>query len=486
MRDGTMGDGVASVAAPAPTGTEAAHPTWVEVERPPRKKHLGLWFGIPGGLVVAAAVAASLILIAPGVTAAGASVGWMTQGAAQQAIADRLADAKITVGDATLTGSQLGASIDAKALAKKAIGEHPLWNVTAWNPDALEGAVTIDSHVALPALRKAAPELFSDARNAAVVFDQKTGKFTAQAAQSGTGVDLTALADSLSHALATTDGPITVTPKKTQVEAAATTAEAQAFADKLNDQAPGAGFYVDDTKSEALSLATVASWITISSDPATGAFTITPDQTAIAKSVEALPAKVNQDPVKEQDVVNSAGKVLRVIQAGQNGFTLSTSGLAGQIAGSLQSGNLHFDLQGQVTKFQTQTLFRRIEVDKSAGATYLYQGTKPGDEKKVATYPIAIGTGGEHETKDGHFTVYAQLRIQDMGDCNGGTKFGYCTKNVPWISYFDGDQGFHGTYWHNNFGPGARMSHGCVNMRIPDAEALYHFAQIGTEVWVHE
>jgi lipoprotein-anchoring transpeptidase ErfK/SrfK len=30
------------------------------------------------------------------------------------------------------------------------------------------------------------------------------------------------------------------------------------------------------------------------------------------------------------------------------------------------------------------------------------------------------------------------------------------------------------------------MSHGCVNMRIPDALALYKFAQVGTEVWVHD
>ena len=33
----------------------------------------------------------------------------------------------------------------------------------------------------------------------------------------------------------------------------------------------------------------------------------------------------------------------------------------------------------------------------------------------------------------------------------------------------------HGAYWHNNFGH--TMSHGCVNMRIVDAEKLYY--------WVH-
>ncbi|MBI2268559.1 MAG: L,D-transpeptidase [Candidatus Blackburnbacteria bacterium] len=31
----------------------------------------------------------------------------------------------------------------------------------------------------------------------------------------------------------------------------------------------------------------------------------------------------------------------------------------------------------------------------------------------------------------------------------------------------------HGAYWHNNFGH--PMSHGCVNMRIVDAQKLYNW-----------
>ena len=58
----------------------------------------------------------------------------------------------------------------------------------------------------------------------------------------------------------------------------------------------------------------------------------------------------------------------------------------------------------------------------------------------------------------------------------------YCTKDVPWVMYFNGDQGFHGTYWHNNFGN--RMSHGCVNLPLGTAESLYSWAPNGTEVRV--
>lgn len=483
----------------------AQQPTWVESEPEPRKRHLGLWLGIPGAVVVAAAVVVSLVLIAPGVTVAGASVGFSTPGSAQQAISDRLDKAQIHIGSATLTAAQLGATIDAKKLATSAFDDHPLWKVTAWNPKAITGAVTIDPKVALPALRRAAPELFTDATQAGVAFDAASGKFVTTPSKAGRGVDIDALAASLSTALASDSSTalalasgqgvaassglsITVEPKQTTVDAAATTAKAQAFADKLNQQAGAAGFYLQDRLAEAVPISTIASWLTVKADPTTGAFAVTPKQAAINAIVAGLPAKINQQPKSETDVVNSAGTVLRVVQKGQDGFGLSsTDGVASQIASSLRAGNLKIALQGQVVKHATITSFRRIEVDKSAGATYLYEGAKPGQEKLIASYPVAIGTGGVHETRDGHYTVYAQLTMQNMGNCDGKSpQYDYCTKNVPWISYFDGDQGFHGTYWHHNFGPGARMSHGCVNMRIPDALTLYKFAQVGTEVWVHD
>jgi hypothetical protein len=42
------------------------------------------------------------------------------------------------------------------------------------------------------------------------------------------------------------------------------------------------------------------------------------------------------------------------------------------------------------------------------------------------------------------------------------------------VQYFYEDYGFHGTYWHNNFGH--PMSHGCVNMTNADAKWLFDWA----------
>ena len=61
----------------------------------------------------------------------------------------------------------------------------------------------------------------------------------------------------------------------------------------------------------------------------------------------------------------------------------------------------------------------------------------------------------------------------------------YDLPGVPFDMYFDSDgKAIHGAYWHNNFG--VPMSHGCVNLSIPDAEWAYNFASVGTVVNVHD
>ena len=61
---------------------------------------------------------------------------------------------------------------------------------------------------------------------------------------------------------------------------------------------------------------------------------------------------------------------------------------------------------------------------------------------------------------------------------------GYDTPNVPWTMYFFRGYAIHGAYWHNNFG--TPVSHGCVNMRVDEAKALYDWASVGTEVVVRD
>ncbi|WP_309067642.1 L,D-transpeptidase family protein [Microbacterium sp.] len=497
VSDGSgAGDSATSATTVLATGAQNPDVQWAQAD-PPKKRHLGAWlgFGIPFVLILAAAVVASLVLIGPGVKAAGASVGLMTPGMAAETVSSHLADTEFEVGGATLTGEQLGLSIDAGAVADQAHETYPAWNIGGWGQGEVSGPVTIDADTAAEALRTAVPDLYSESVNAEVVFDSEARRFTTTPGEPGLGVDVEALGASITEALAAgpAEGePIAIEPVQSEVEPAATTDEATAFATKLNDQADTAGFYLQDERAHGLPLTTVQSWMDIAADPESGEFVVTPDMGAIEEAIKDLPKQVNQDVVNEEVVTNSAGDRLHVVQEGQDGFGItSTDGVADGIAESLKAGDVQFELQGEVVKFETVTLFRRVEVDKSAGMTYMYEGPAAGQEKLVASYPVAFGKPG-FDTQTGHFTVYGQLTQQNMGSCTPdgklkpGGSYDYCTPNVKWVSYFNGDQGFHGTYWHSSFGPGNFLSHGCVNMTEAAAEHMYRFAQVGTEVWVHD
>ena len=79
-------------------------------------------------------------------------------------------------------------------------------------------------------------------------------------------------------------------------------------------------------------------------------------------------------------------------------------------------------------------------------------------------------------TVQGSFKIHRKVETRHMRGP------GYDLPNVPWVMYFYAGYALHGTYWHNNFG--SPMSHGCVNMRTPEAEWLYRWAPVGTPVLV--
>lgn len=114
---------------------------------------------------------------------------------------------------------------------------------------------------------------------------------------------------------------------------------------------------------------------------------------------------------------------------------------------------------------------RWIDVNLSEQRVYAYEG-----DTVVNSFIVSTGTW-QTPTVTGKYKIWIKVRIQDMSGP------GYYLPDVPYVMYFYKGYGFHGTYWHNNFG--TPMSHGCVNLTIPDAEWLYNFSQVGTVVNVH-
>lgn len=112
-----------------------------------------------------------------------------------------------------------------------------------------------------------------------------------------------------------------------------------------------------------------------------------------------------------------------------------------------------------------------IDVNLTAQQVTAYEGNQ-------AVLVTSVSTGlASTPTVTGRYNIYSKVALQAMSGP------GYYLPNVPWVMYFYRGYSFHGTYWHSNFGQ--PMSHGCVNMRTPDAKWLYDWAPIGTLVVVH-
>ena len=113
-----------------------------------------------------------------------------------------------------------------------------------------------------------------------------------------------------------------------------------------------------------------------------------------------------------------------------------------------------------------------IDLDLSDQRLVAYVGTVP-------VYAVWISTGvPRFPTVKGQFRIYRKLTSTTMAGP------GYHLPGVPWTMYYDRSYAIHGTYWHNNFGH--PMSHGCVNLPIPDAKWLFDWAPEKTLVVIHD
>ncbi len=107
---------------------------------------------------------------------------------------------------------------------------------------------------------------------------------------------------------------------------------------------------------------------------------------------------------------------------------------------------------------------------------YAYEG-----DILVFDAPVTTGKDG-FNTPAGNFSIYAKVPSQTMSGTLGGEY--YSVPNVPHAMYINGGVALHGTYWHNAFGSGVRLSHGCINLPLGSAGWLYDWAPVGTPVQV--
>ncbi len=134
-----------------------------------------------------------------------------------------------------------------------------------------------------------------------------------------------------------------------------------------------------------------------------------------------------------------------------------------------------------------------IEVSLKDQALYAWHG-----DRLANRFSISSGVD-DSPTVTGLYRIWARIASQTMDGGSRAAGTYYSLPNVQWVQYFYDGYGFHGAYWHNNFG--TPMSHGCVNLTIEDAEWLFSWAfpdwdgsgawlrtttNDATLVWVHE
>lgn len=107
-----------------------------------------------------------------------------------------------------------------------------------------------------------------------------------------------------------------------------------------------------------------------------------------------------------------------------------------------------------------------IEVNVTKQTAIAHEGDTP-------VYATLVSTGRPgRETITGLFRPWGMFRSAPMRGAAFGLSYDFA--DVPWIAYFHGSFGWHGTYWHDNFG--TAQSAGCVNMSPFDANWFFEWA----------
>jgi len=106
-----------------------------------------------------------------------------------------------------------------------------------------------------------------------------------------------------------------------------------------------------------------------------------------------------------------------------------------------------------------------LAVDLSQQLLHAYEG-----ERLVRLIPCSTGVRGN--TRPGRYRIQLKRRLQTMQLRLGQVR----VEDVPWVMYYDREDGIaiHSAYWHDDFG--VPKSHGCVNLTPEDAAWVFKWS----------
>lgn len=149
----------------------------------------------------------------------------------------------------------------------------------------------------------------------------------------------------------------------------------------------------------------------------------------------------------------------------------------GVTATTVENGGKDHIMVMSSTPRDSSEIGKYIKVDISEQKLYAY-------ENGVLVNSFLVSTGiYAFPTPLGKTTVTDKLLWHDYVWSYGpGNPNNYSIPGVKYNLRFRPHFYIHSAYWHNNFGH--RMSHGCVNVSLENAEWVYNWADVGTPVEV--
>lgn len=116
---------------------------------------------------------------------------------------------------------------------------------------------------------------------------------------------------------------------------------------------------------------------------------------------------------------------------------------------------------------------RFIHVDLSAQIVRVFDTCK-------LVFATLVSTGKNPAwTYTGQFPILNKVEFTQLTRPNQSIS-DYYLQAVPYFMTYNYNLGFHGTYWHDDFG--SPVSHGCINLSTADAKWLYEWAREGDNV----
>ena len=435
---------------------------------------------------------------APGVSIGASNVSGQDAAALRSTIASAVGSSSVVLKDdqghriqASL--KDLGVNVDVDRSVERAIGTKSANPFSRMNPLTRQSSglvATVDHETMSDYLTKHFLSPDDRAVAASVAWNDGQQAFAATEGRQGKSVRTDGVRDAVDALVANPGETRAVNVAYATVDAPVSHEAALAAAQQANARVSQA-LVVDGGQDESFTVpaSVVAGWIKATPDTEQGTVTLSYDeQAARGYLAKQLPTAINRTMVSERTVNDHDGTVLAVLRQGVDGVKLeNVDATIAKVLDALKGGTSDaIKANVKVTKHTTDKHVVRYDVpdgdphmvvDLNRQTAYAYKGTT-----KVKTFPFS---SGKQATPSDSGTFFVQVKYVKQTMRGGSGADAYVTPNVPWITYYNGDEGFHGAPWNpDGIAHGIPRSHGCLNMNVNDAKWVYDFLPLGSMVQV--